>query len=295
MNNNIYNIYKKIYFVRIFEEKLLDLFSQGKISGTTHTYSGQEAIGYSVISNLYKDDFVFSSHRCHGHFIFKENEPEELLAEIMGKQNKICNGRGGSQHINLNNFYSSGVQGGYLSISAGIAFDLKSNSSKNIIVAFIGDGTFGEGSIYESLNIISLFQLPILIVVENNNYAQSTHISNNLSGSISDRIKSFGIKTNNTKSNDVLEIHDLYKTIINEIRTTRKPQAIVANTNRFNAHSKGDDDRTEKELNEIKQYDPLVYLENKLKKNEINEIQSYEKNKLETMVINVLKRPLAKL
>ena len=98
-------LYKKMFLIRKFEELLLDLFSKGKLFGTTHTYVGQEAIAVSAIEQLNDSDIVFSSHRCHGHFLAKEDDPEGLLAEIMGREGGVCGGRGGSQHLKTDYFY----------------------------------------------------------------------------------------------------------------------------------------------------------------------------------------------
>ncbi len=100
-------LYEKMYLIRRFESRLLELFSRGKLFGTTHTYVGQEAVAVSVISHLRNTDIVFSSHRCHGHYLAKEDDPEGLLAEIMGREGGICAGRGGSQHLCRNNFFSN--------------------------------------------------------------------------------------------------------------------------------------------------------------------------------------------
>jgi len=128
------NLYKKMVLIRKFEELLLNLFSKGKLFGTTHTYVGQEAIAVSVMENLSEFDIVFSSHRCHGHFLAKEDDPEGLLAEIMGRKNGICGGRGGSQHLQKNNFFSNGIQGGIVANSLGMAFAEKYNNTRNIVM-----------------------------------------------------------------------------------------------------------------------------------------------------------------
>ena len=165
-------LYEKMYLIRKFEELLLEFFSKGELFGTTHTYIGQEAIAVSVMSNLNASDIVFSNHRCHGHFLAKENDPEGLLAEIMGKENDICKSRGGSQHLQKNNFYSNGIQGGIVANSLGMAFAEKYKNTNNIVVVFMGDGTWGEGISYEVMNMASLWEVPLLVVVENNKYAQ---------------------------------------------------------------------------------------------------------------------------
>ncbi len=265
-------LYKKAILIRFFENRLLELFSEGKLFGTTHTYVGQEAVAISSISHLKKEDVVFSNHRCHGHYLAKENDPKSLLAEIMGKNSGACGGRGGSQHISRNNFFSNGIQGGILPNALGMAFAEKFRRSPNIVVVFIGDGTLGEGSTYESMNLASLWKVPLLIVLENNQYAQTTSVNDNLAGEIIDRAKSFGIKSNEVKTNDVSELYPLFGRIINNMRQDGEPFFQLVNTYRINAHSKGDDFRDKKEIDFWKKKDPLIYFKNFLSEQEINKI-----------------------
>jgi TPP-dependent pyruvate/acetoin dehydrogenase alpha subunit len=264
----------------MFETRLLELFSEGKIFGTTHTYVGQEAIAVSVISNLTDSDIVFSNHRCHGHFLAKENDPRSLLAEIMGKDEGACGGRGGSQHICKNNFFSNGTQGSIMPNALGAAFAEKYNNTGNIVVAFIGDGTLGEGAVYETLNMASLWQVPLLVIVENNRYAQTTPIEQNLAGSIVDRAHSFDIKADEIESNNVGELYPRFKNIINNVRTTNSPKLEVVHTYRLNAHSKGDDFRNKKEIDSWRKKDPLRY--------PLQYITIAEKDKIELEVLKSL-------
>lgn len=281
--------FHEMYRVRFFEEKLLELFSLGKISGTTHTYSGQEAVGYSVINNLDKEDIVFSNHRCHGHFLFKEKDPAGLLNEILGNKDGVCEGFGGSQHLHKNNFFSSGIQGGYASICAGMAFDQKIKKNNNITCCFIGDGTFGEGSLYECLNFSSLLSVPILFVVENNNYAQTTNIKDNLSGKISKRFEAFEINYKEFFSNNIFEIYDQVRDIIAHQKKKNIPYALIFNTYRFNAHSKGDDFRDKDEISNYKEkYDPLSFLEKEISSNEIISIKKKVKEEINQILLKLL-------
>jgi len=268
------HIYKKMYLIRSFENLLLELFEKGKLFGTTHTYVGQEAIAVAVMENIEDSDIVFSNHRCHGHFLAKENDPEGLLAEIMGRTEGVCGGRGGSQHLYKNNFYSNGIQGGIVANSLGIAFAEKFKNSGNITVTFIGDGTWGEGIVYESLNMASLWEVPLLIVVENNRYAQSTPIEHNLAGSIKERVKAFNIGVNEVDSNDFDIIHPIVNEAVKYVRKNQKPFVQIINTYRLNAHSKGDDDRLQSEVEKWWDKEPLGYIEAKISKTEIKKIKS---------------------
>ena len=267
------NLYKKMLLIRKFEELLLDLFSRGKLFGTTHTYVGQEAIAVSVMAHLKKSDIVFSNHRCHGHFLAKENDPEGLLAEIMGRNKGVCGGRGGSQHLHKNNFYSNGIQGGIVANSLGMAFSEKYKKTETIVVVFIGDGTWGEGILYESLNLASLWSVPLLVIVENNKYAQSTPIEFNLSGSIIKRVQSFDIEVDEVESNDIAVLYPIFNKAIDFVRIKQKPFVQIVNTYRLNAHSKGDDDRSKNEIKKWWKKEPLQYLESKISKEDIKEAE----------------------
>ena len=177
-----------MYFIRRFEESLLDLFSAGKIDGTVHTYVGQEADAVGVVDHLERErDVIVSNHRCHGHYLAFTDDAAGLMLEIMGKKGGTCGGKGGSQHLCNGNFYSNGVLGSTLPVAAGMALAEKQRGTGAVTVAFLGDGTLGQGVVYETLNLASLWRLPILFVVENNFYAQSTPSHLNLAGAIAGR------------------------------------------------------------------------------------------------------------
>lgn len=257
-------LYEKIILIRMFEMRLLELFNQGKLFGTTHTYVGQEAIAVSLIDQLDDEDIVFSNHRCHGHYLAKTDDPKGLLAEIMGKEHGVCSGRGGSQHLCNHNFFSNGIQGGYLPNALGMAFAEKYAGSNSIVVAFIGDGTLGEGVVYETLNLASLWKVPLLIVIENNYYAQTTSIKDNLAGSIKKRIEAFDVQVSEIESNDIDLLYPVFTNAINHVKQNRSPYVQIVHTYRFNAHSKGDDFRNLDEINQWRRKDPVRYFYDKL-------------------------------
>ena len=153
--------------VRCFEEKVLELFTRGELFGTTHTYIGQEANAVAVLNHLEERDIVFSNHRCHGHYLVRTGDAEGLFGEMMGKAEGICGGRGGSQHLCRDNFFSNGILGSTAPIAAGMTLAEKLKGSDAIGALFLGDGALGEGIVYETLNLISLWKIPLLIVVEN--------------------------------------------------------------------------------------------------------------------------------
>ena len=252
------SLYERMFLIRRVEESLLDLFSAGKLVGTTHTCIGQEANAAGVIAHLEQGrDVVVSNHRCHGHYLAFTDDVLGLLCEVMGKEGGVCGGKGGSQHLCNGNFYSNGVLGSTVPLATGMALAERERGTDGVVVAFLGDGTLGQGVVYESLNIASLWQLPILYVVENNFYAQSTPSHLALAGGIAARGAAFGLETAELASTDVAEITALAGTVIDGIRTTRRPSFLVLDTYRFSPHSKGDDFRDPAEIEEARTRDPL--------------------------------------
>ena len=279
--------------IRIFERRVLDLFSEGKLFGTTHAYIGQEANAVGVISCLNKNDIVVSNHRCHGHYIAHKNNPYVLLCELMGKTDGLCAGRGGSQHICDDGFFSNGIQGGIMPLAAGLAFAEKYNKTNKIVVVFIGDGTLGQGVVYETLNIASKWRLPLFVVIENNRYAQSTKIEYTLSGRIKDRVTAFDIGTSELSTFDVREIYENSKLIIEKIRKEKKPKCLILNTYRFVSHSKSDDGRSKEEIEKWLNKDPLKLIEKEFELDQIEKEKNLVSNELDKIINKALESPLA--
>ena len=279
--------------IREFEHRVLDLFEHGELFGTTHAYIGQEANAVGVIANLKEGDIVVSNHRCHGHYLAMKNNPYALLCEIMGKQDGLCFGRGGSQHICDENFFSNGVLGGTMPLSAGLAFSEKFKDTGNIVVVFIGDGTLGEGVLYETLNIVSKWELPLLIVLENNRYAQSTKVENALAGKIINRFEAFNINSVELDTFDVRKIYKASDDLLVKVRREKKPNCLILNTYRFSSHSKSDDGRDKNEILKWKEKDPLLLIEKEFSEEFVVEQRLKIKNKIEKDVGNALKARLA--
>jgi 2-oxoisovalerate dehydrogenase E1 component len=203
-------ILKTAILIRCVENRLLELFSAGKLFGTIHTCIGEELTGAMAAQFLTEDDYVFSNHRCHGHCIAVTGQVEGLIAEIMGRKTGLCGGWGGSQHLYYKRFFSNGIQGGFVPITAGLALGEKLRNSTNIACCFIGEGTLGEGVVYESANLISKWSLAALIIIENNRYSQSTPQELTIAGEILDRFKAFEIRCYDT---DTWNLESLYHTV----------------------------------------------------------------------------------
>ena len=266
----------KAFNIRNFENALLELFPKGLVKGTTHTSLGQETNAVGVISALQDDDIVVSNHRCHGHYLSHTNDYKGLLNEILGKDNGVCGGIGGSQHLFYKNkFFSNGILGGNTAMAAGMSYAIKFQKLNKIVCLFVGDGTLGQGIFYETLNLIGKNKLPILIVVEDNGIAQSTKTKNVLPGEIANKINSFEIDTISMDYPDIFEINKISKDVINKIRNEIKPHCLVIKSNRMGPHSKGDDTRSKAELTSIINNDTLnKSVESLNEKNKIIEIKN---------------------
>lgn len=251
-------LYRQLYRIRRFEETVLENFPRGVFSGTTHTCLGQEANAVGVLSHIAEGDVVFSNHRGHGHFLAYGGEPRALFAEMMGRSSGVCGGRGGSQHLHWRNFYSNGVLGGIVPIATGMALAEKLKASGSVVVNFLGDGTLGEGVIYEAFNLAGLWQVPVLYVLENNRIAQTTPLEMAVSGDLATRFGAFGISAHELDSSDVLEISRTGAELLAEIRVTSTPRALLIHTCRFGPHSKGDDTRPAELIEHLRlERDPL--------------------------------------
>lgn len=255
-------LYAKALLIRSVEERLLALFAEGKLFGTVHTCIGQEWTGVAVAAALKEGDLLFSNHRCHGHYLAWTDDVEGLIAEIMGKQTGMCGGRGGSQHICARGFFSNGIQGGIVPAAAGLALAQKLKGLPNITVVFIGDGTLGEGVLYETLNIAAKWELPLLVVLENNLYSQSTPQHQTLAGDICARAAAFGITTAQSDTWNPEHLLAVTAESVDEVRRTGRPLFLRVDTYRLMAHSKGDDDRDPREVQHYRERDSLtLYLQ----------------------------------
>jgi TPP-dependent pyruvate/acetoin dehydrogenase alpha subunit len=279
------SLYRSMYLIRKFEETVLDNFSRGIFYGTTHTYLGQEANAVGVLANIQENDIIFSNHRSHGHFLAYGGDPRGLFAELMGRVTGVCGGRGGSQHLHWRNFYSNGVQGGTIPIATGMALAEKFKQTSVVTIAFLGDGTLGEGVIYEAFNMAALWKAPILYVLENNHIAQTTPTELTLAGNIVERFSAFGIPAQQLETADVCKILDISKQSLSQVRLTSSPQALILNTQRFGPHSKGDDTRDPTSINELRlKWDPILIHGVRL--------DSDEKNKIDAEVNETIKAAL---
>jgi len=206
---------------------------------------------------------VLSNHRNHGHFLTYSGDFLGLVAEIMGREAGVCRGRGGSQHLAWRDFHSNGVQAGMMGISAGLALARKKRASGALVAAMIGDGTLGQGLVYESMNLASVWQVPLLVVVENNGIAQTTYTRETIGGSIEERGAAFGFATWHLADDDP-DFCRKVADVVTAVRAAGRPGYLVLDTRRMGPHSKGDDLRPGEEMAGIRSRDPLAALGRRL-------------------------------
>ena len=262
------------HLIRETEKLILELFGRGLVSGTTHTCLGQEICQMSVVRALNDpDDYVLSNHRNHGHFLTYSGDCLGLVAEIMGRQTGVCGGYGGSQHLAFRNFHSNGVQAGMTGIGVGLAHALKSRSSRGIVAIVIGDGTLGEGLLYESMNLASIWNVPVLFVVEHNGIAQTTYTRDTIGGDIVARGLAFGLSAWRLSDRDE-DFSAQVERVVEDMRESRRPGMLVIDTGRMGPHSKGDDLRDVDERDEITASDPLKALRARCAADDVKAIES---------------------
>ncbi|CAM2007627.1 thiamine pyrophosphate-dependent enzyme [Acanthopleuribacter pedis] len=276
--------FRKLSFIRLFESHLLEQFSWGKLSGTTHTCIGQEANAVGITASMGRGDVVFSNHRCHGHYLAFTDDAFGLLAEIMGREEGVCRGWGGSQHLCRDGFYSNGIQGGIVANAVGAALAEKHAETGAVTTVFLGDGTLGEGLVYESMNLAALWSLPVLFVIEHNGYAQSTPTRLQLAGELEARPRAFGIPTLSLASNDADAVHAAVAPLFEQIRAGEGPRCFVSHTYRLGPHSKGDDHRDPAEIEARRTFDPIRLYRTKLPETRATEIEQANQNRLAEIV-----------
>lgn len=252
-------LFEIMLLIRTVESRLLEAHSKGLIKGTVHTCLGQEACAAGVMFALNcEKDVIFSTHRAHGHFLAYGGPMGALVAEVMSLPSGICGGVGGTQHLHWRNFYSNGIQGGMVPSALGAGLAEKKTGSGAISVVFFGDGTMGEGTVYECMNMAVLWGVPLLFVLENNGYAQSTRRELAQVGVLHQRAASFGIATACGDGNNIETVVQMATEAAKYVRCEKKPFFLELNTYRLGPHSKGDDNRSEAELAPHRARDPLV-------------------------------------
>lgn len=268
--NNLLFLYEQMLLIRYFEEEVERNAKKKLFHGTTHLYSGQEAIAVGVCSCLEKGDYITSTHRGHGHSIAMGADINKMMAEIFGKITGYSKGKGGSMHIAdvaAGNLGSNGIVGGSIPIAVGSALTAQITETNTVTICFFGDGAVNEGSFHEALNLAAIWQLPVVFVCENNQYGMSSPISDMVKiKDLSLRAKAYGMPGLTIDGNNILTVIDETNHAIKRARNKQGPTLIEAKTYRYSGHSKSDKQvyRTQQEVTTQKLSDPIKQLENKL-------------------------------
>jgi pyruvate dehydrogenase E1 component alpha subunit len=243
-NEDFKKMLKKMLQIRKFEEKVNEMFMEGKIHGTTHLGIGQEACAVGAIQALREEDYIFSNHRGHGHCIAKGASIDRMMAELFGKETGFCKGLGGSMHIvdvKTNNLGANGVVGGGMPLATGAALVLKKKKSDRVVLNIFGDASTNLGIFHESLNMASIWKLPVIYICENNMYGMSTPIAKTMAvPNVADRAVAYNIPGKICDGNDVLEVYEVVKQAVENARKGMGPSLIELKTYRQNGHSKSD-------------------------------------------------------
>ena len=274
----------EMMLIRRFEEKSAELYTKQKIRGFLHLYIGEEAVAVGVMQSLTAEDNILCTYREHGHALVRGVDGGAIMAEMYGKQQGCCRGRGGSMHLFdvKKKFYGgNAIVGGHLAMAVGMALASKKQKKNNITCCFFGEGAAAEGEFHEAMNLAALWNVPVLFVCENNLYAMGTAIRFSHSVvEIEKKGPAYGINTAVVDGMDVLAVEQAAKKAIEKIKVTGQPFFLVCNTYRFRAHSMFDAElyRDKAEVEAWKKRDPIPQLqklliaENVISQNDIDQL-----------------------
>jgi TPP-dependent pyruvate/acetoin dehydrogenase alpha subunit len=264
-------MYTGMLRVRLFEERVRELFAGGRIPGFLHTSVGQEAVAVGVCAALRPDDYVLSTHRGHGHLVAKGGSLRGLMAELYGKANGICHGKGGTMHIadaSVGYLGANGVLASGCVLAPGVGLSIRHRKSGQVVVTFFGDGAANRGPFHEGVNMAALWRLPVIFVCENNRWASTTATEDSAAGgSIAQRAAGYGIPGEPVDGNDVLAVWDAVARAVGRARAGEGPSLIEAHTIRWVGHFEGDPQayRPKTEAAEGRRRDPIARLERVLR------------------------------
>ena len=283
--NQCLEFLEQMLTIRYFEEQVDKFYMEGKVHGTGHLYIGMEAVAVGTILALDKKDVITSNHRGHGHCIAKGADIRLMMAELLGKATGYCKGKGGSMHIadiGLGNLGANGIVGGGIAIATGAALAIKQKKTGQIVICFFGDGATNQGVFHESVNMASIWDLPVLYVIENNKYGMGFPVEKAVNiEKLSDRACAYGLEGHTIDGNDVIGVYNTSKRLIEKVRKTGKPIILECLTYRWKGHSRMDAERyrTKEEVKEWMGRCPIKVFKKYLSENNIaseSEIRAIE-------------------
>ncbi len=266
----LHDLLHQMLLIRAFEESAEQLYLQGMIHGTMHLSIGQEGSAVGACAALRPSDYILSTHRGHGHCIAKGARADQMMAEFFGKETGYCRGRGGSMHmadVDTGNLGANGIVAGGVPMAAGVGLSIQMQRQDRVVLVFFGDGATNEGAFHESLNMASIWNLPVIYFCENNQYAMSMAITRaSKIDKLSDRAAAYGIPGVTVDGNDLLEVYRVTLEAAEQARSGGGPTLIEARTYRWKGHSKSDKQRyrTKEEVKEWQERDPIARLAQKM-------------------------------
>jgi pyruvate dehydrogenase E1 component alpha subunit len=252
--------------IRRFEEKAAEAYALGKIGGFLHLYIGEEAVAVGGTSALRPEDYALSAYREHGHCLAKGADPRRVMAELFGRRDGLCKGKGGSMHLfdrSVNFLGGHAIVGSHLPLAAGVGFSIRYRGTDQVVICYFGEGAVAEGEFHEAMNLSALWQLPVVWICENNRYAMGTSVERALAQpEIWKFGQVYGIPGEAVDGMDVLAVRDVVSQAVQRARRDKAPSLIEARTYRFRGHSMRDPAgavyRTKDEVEREKQRDPIL-------------------------------------
>ena len=259
-------LYRQMLLIRRFEERAQQIYVEGKIGGFLHLYIGQEAIACGIMSLLHKDDYFIGAYRDHGYTLARGADPKPLMAELMGRATGISRGKGGSMHfydVPNGNFGGDGIVGGHIVVAAGMGYAIRLRGSEQCVVCFFGDGAINEGAFHEALNVASLWDLPVVFVVENNMYGMGTSVERaSAVTQLHERGAAYNMVHLPCDGMDLLKVRDTFADAFARARKEKKPTFVEVITYRYRGHSMSDPGkyRSKEEVEKWQEKDPIARL-----------------------------------
>ena len=290
------DLYKEMWLIRYFDEKVDQFFAKGLIHGTTHLCVGQEASAAGSIAVLEARDKIVSTHRGHGHCISKQGDVKKMMAELFGRETGYCKGKGGSMHIadvEKGNLGANGIVGGGIPLAVGAALTSKMRNEDYVVLCFFGDGASNEGSFHEAVNLAAIWDLPVVFICENNQYGMSGPVKDMTRVEhIADRAKAYGIPGEIVDGCDMIDIMNSVDNAVRRAREGSGPSLIEMKTYRWKGHSKSDAKkyRTREEENEwrakdgIKRFKETLITSGVLTEDEAKSLQEQANQEIEEAV-----------
>ena len=298
MNKEDYlNLYRKMYLIRLFEESCGENYSKGFIRGFLHLYIGQEAVAVGSIDSLEDKDFIVTHYRDHGHAIARGLSTDGLMAELFGKETGVSKGKGGSMHLfdsDKNFMGGHAIVGAQMPLAAGFALASQYRKDDAVTMVYFGDGATNQGTFHETMNLASVWKLPMIFFLENNFYGMGTSVERIRSNgkSFSNLAEGYGIPSTVVDGMDVIAVKETTKEVVDKVRKGNGPALIEATTFRFQGHSMADPAkyRESSEVDEWRKRDPLesfpeyIISKNIASKEEINDVKKSVEDEMDAAV-----------